>query len=149
LTPQYTLTANYTTTPDPRFLSGDAIPRPEGVTIVPPAEAAFAGPIANEAYKDADPVACYSGQAIDDFSLEFPATSRLVALPQDIAIKTANIEYTSRWSLSGRIVKVHREFRARFDQPLCTGEIRTSVIAALARIREDYKTDIRLKPVHP
>ena len=149
LTPQYTLTANYTTTPDPRFLSGDAIPRPEGVTIVPPAEAAFAGAVANEAYKDADPAACYSGQAIDDFSLEFPATSRLVALPQDAAIKTANIEYTSRWSLSGRIVKVHREFRARFDQPLCTGEIRTSVIAALARIREDYKTDIRLKPVHP
>ena len=148
LTPQYTLTAAYTTTPDPRFLSGDAIPRPEGVTIVPPAEAAFAGPIANEAYKDADPVACYSGQAIDDFSLEFPATSRLALLPQDAAIRTANIQYTSHWSLDGRVVRIHREYRARFDQPLCTGETRTSATAALARIREDYKTDIRLKPAH-
>jgi hypothetical protein len=143
----YELSATYTAAPALRLLSGDAMPRPDNVTTVPPAEQGFAGPIADPRFKDADPVACYSGQATDDLSLEFPASSRLVALPQNASIKTANVEYTSRWTLAGQVVKVHREYRAHFDGPLCSGPMLIAARDALARIRDDYRQDLKLQPV--
>jgi transglutaminase-like putative cysteine protease len=149
LGPQYKLSASYTTAPEMKFLSGDVIPRPENVTTIPPAEASFAGPIANSKWANADPVACYSGQATDDYTLQFPANTLLAALPQDATIRTSNLDYTSRWKLVGRTVSVHREYRARFDAPLCTGETRRSALEALNRIREDYRTPLRLKTVTP
>jgi len=149
LAAQYALSASYTTAPAVRLLAGDAVPRPDNVTTVPPAEAPFVGPIADPRYEGADPVACYGGEASEDLALEFPATSRLVALPKNAAIKTPNIDYTSQWSQAGSTVRVHREYRAHFDRPLCAGETRTSTMEALGRIREDYRQDIRLKPVTP
>jgi len=146
LSPLYTLSASYTTAPAPRLLSGDAVPRPDNVTTVPPAEQGFAGPIADPRFANADPVACYSGTATDDLSLEYPATSRLVTLPRNAAVKTANIDYTSRWSLIGHTVRVHREYRAHFDGPLCGDQTRSLAIEALAHIREDYRQDIKLQP---
>ena len=149
LPPEYQLSATFTTAPEPRFLSGAAIPRPDNVTTIPPAEAAFVGAIADARYANADPVACYGGEATDDFSLQFPAGSKLASLPQDAAIKTANIEYTSHWTFSGHAVRVHREYRARFDGPLCSGQARLDAMDALSRIRDDYRQEIKLRPITP
>lgn len=98
----------------------------------------------NTKLKDTDVTPCYSGKQVEDLSLEFPANRTLTRLPQDADIQTANLHYTSRWSLDGQILAVHREFTSSIDQPLCSGDIRKQTAEALARIRADLVSPISL-----
>ena len=137
--PQYSLSGKFTT-PRPQNING----MPGGMRILGVTGDFLMGPVANTKLKDTDPTPCYSGNMSEDISLEFPASRHLGKVPDDSNVKTANLQFTSHWSLSGQTLTVHREFKSTIDQALCTGEVRKDTAAALARIWQDYTAPIAL-----
>ncbi|HEX5280554.1 MAG TPA: DUF3857 and transglutaminase domain-containing protein [Micropepsaceae bacterium] len=109
----------------------------EGLRLMPVAGDFLMGPLRNGNLRDTDATPCYGGHVTEDLSLEFPATQSLVQLPDDADVKTSHLHYTSRWSVTGHTVSVHREFVSHIDQALCAGDVRKETAAALARIRKD------------
>lgn len=102
------------------------------------------GPMTNTKLKDTDATPCYSGKQVEDLTLEFPASRTVARMPQDMDVKTANLHYTSHWSVDGQTLAVHREFTSNIDQALCTGDVRKETMAAFAQIRSDHATPISL-----
>jgi len=146
LTPQYNYKTNFQFG---RPLQSDAgfVP-PEGLNLVDAYSAALFGPVAESQFANSDSLPCFSGRLVDDYTLEFPADKRLVALPPDGQVLSANIDFRSHWSLNGNVVSVHRELHAHFDTALCTGDVLRDTRAAIVRIRKDYLTRIAIAAPH-
>lgn len=115
-----------------------------GLRLMPATGDLQVGALLNTKIKDADPAPCYSEHTSEDLALEFPSTRYLVRLPQDADVKTANLHYTSRWSVNGHTLSVHREFISNTNQALCSGDLRKQAAAALAGIRQDQAATISL-----
>jgi transglutaminase-like putative cysteine protease len=97
------------------------------------------GPLSQRGLSGGEPTACYSGGVVEELSFAPPPGRRFAALPEDIRVATANLEFTSRWSSDGDRFIQHREFRSRIDQPLCTGNVRKETHNALIQIGEYYR----------
>ena len=78
------------------------------------------------------------------YSLQLPAGKRPASLPADQAIKTANLDYVEHWSLDGQVLQVRHDMTTKFDSPLCSGQTRTDLLAALQKISDSFKTEIAL-----
>jgi transglutaminase-like putative cysteine protease len=139
LAPEYSIGAKFTTPGSLNLRVMEA-----GLRVLNPTGDLLMGPLNNAKLKDTDPTPCYSGHQVEDLTLEFPATKALVKLPQDADVSTANLRFTSHWSVNGQTLSVHREFTSNIAQPLCSGDIRKETVAALARIWDDYTTPISL-----
>jgi transglutaminase-like putative cysteine protease len=146
LTPQYAYSSRYQTT---RGIQTDAgFSLPEGLNLVDAYSSALFGPVADARFIASESVPCFSGSLADDYTLEFPADKKLVSLPQDGVVTTANINYRSHWSLIGNTLSVHRELHAHFDKALCTGTMLRETRAAIIGIQRDYATRIALATAH-
>lgn len=146
LTPQYVYSSRYQFNRGIQTDAGFALP--EGLNLVNAYSAALLGPVADGRYMTSESLPCFSGSLADDYTLEFPADKRLVSLPQDGAVTTANISYRSHWSLIGNTLSVHRELHAHFDKGLCTGNVLRETHAAMIGIQKDYATRIALATAH-
>ncbi|HEX3755478.1 MAG TPA: hypothetical protein VHV26_10430, partial [Rhizomicrobium sp.] len=135
---QYKISATYAP-PGPMepLAAGTKFELGDNLKLLNPLGDIFYGPVMNPKFKAADLVPCYSGHSIDDETLEFPSTRHLDRLPDDANVRTQHITYSSHWSQTPGSVNVHREFEARFEEPLCNAMIRDEVQAALVRIRAD------------
>ena len=129
LTPQYAYSSRYQTTRGIQTDAGFAMP--EGLNLVDAYSSALLGPAVDPRFVTSESVPCFSGSLADDYTLEFPADKRLVSLPQDGVVTTANINYRSHWSLVGNTLSVHRELHAHFDKALCTGNVLRETRAAV------------------
>jgi hypothetical protein len=98
------------------------------------------------ALRDTESTPCFTGRAVEQVTLEIPSGRRIVALPAGARISGAHFDYVSRWSLEGQTLTVQREFTTHVDQPLCSGATRKEAAAALAAIRQDHQTPIRIVP---
>lgn len=146
LTPQYTYSSSYQIG---LLLQGDvAFAPPEGLNLVDAYSPALLGPVADVRYLASDPIPCFNGKLVDDYTLEFPADKRIVSLPQDGQVLSANIDYHSHWSLAGNTLSVHRELHAHFDKALCTGAALHEARAAIIKIQKDYGTRVVLATAH-
>jgi transglutaminase-like putative cysteine protease len=146
LTPQYAYSSRYQTTRGIRTDAGFALP--EGLNLIDAYSAAILGPAADIRFVYSESVPCFSGNLADEYTLEFPADKRLVSLPLDGVVTTANINYRSHWSLIGNTLSVHRELHAHFDKALCTGNMLRETRAAIMAIQRDYGTRIALATAH-
>ena len=117
---------------------------PRGVTFARMESANVAGPVAEKRFRDADPVPCYAVHAVENYSLQLPAGKRPASLPADQAIKTANVDYLAHWSLEGQSLRVQHDLTTKFDSPLCSGQTRTDLLAALQKIADSFKAEITL-----
>jgi len=142
LSPQYSFTSSYQV--------GVVAPNdftfalPEGLNVVDGYSPILLGPVADARFKTASAVPCFSGNMSDDFTLELPMGKRIVALPQDGRVETANLSYSSHWSQAGSTVSVHRELHAHFDKALCTGSVLRDTRDAMVRIHTDYETQVQI-----
>ena len=85
------------------------------------------------------------GRALRDEKRPAEAVASFVeALQVLVAIRQPSFTYTAEWSVKGQVITVRREMVAAFDAPLCSGEIRRSVAAAMAEIRRDQRAKIVL-----
>jgi hypothetical protein len=124
----------------PRLASveaGSAMRLGDDLQLLRPVSSNFYGPVMDQRFRNADPAPCFSGRSIDDETLEFPATRHLAALPRDTGATTQHVSYSAHWSQTPTSVTVHREFEARFDQPVCGAWIRDEVMGVAVQAERD------------
>jgi hypothetical protein len=117
---------------------------PDNLRITPLTSGLFFGPIFNDRYRYADAIPCHSGRGVDDETLEFSASRRLLHLPDDKKISTDHLTYTSRWSSDANKVHVHRELETRFDRVVCTNPVKDEALSVMQSIRNDLAAQIAL-----
>jgi transglutaminase-like putative cysteine protease len=131
----------------------DGIARDEGLALfdnlrlLGPFSGAFFGPLLDNRGGDEAAVPCYNGHAVDDETLQFPATRHLATLPPDSHVSRPHITYVSHWSTDGNSISVHRELNTQFDQMLCSGSAKDDLLVAAGQIRKDAATVLLLPHV--
>jgi hypothetical protein len=102
------------------------------------------GPLGNTTITASDETPCYSGRQIEDIDIEF-AGDHFSGVPSDTHIKTDNIAYDTKWTVSGNTVSMHREFVAKVAEPTCSGKVREAAADALTKIRADYVQQVKIE----
>lgn len=102
------------------------------------------GPFRPGKLKDSEPVPCFNGREAEEISLAVPQGMHFAETPKDLSIKTANISFTARWTVSGDTIAVRREFIGTIDKPFCTADIRKANLDALKQIGDSYDTTLYL-----
>jgi transglutaminase-like putative cysteine protease len=146
LTSQYVYSSRYQFTRGIQTDAGFALP--EGLNLVNAYSSAMIGPVADARFLASEALPCFGGKLVDDYTLTFPPDKRLANLPADGVVTSANLDYRSHWSLNGNTLSVHRELRAHFDKPLCTGDVLRETRAAIIKIQKDYLTRVALATAH-
>jgi tetratricopeptide (TPR) repeat protein/transglutaminase-like putative cysteine protease len=90
---------------------------------------------------------CFSGRAVEDVSLQAPPGRHFQQVPKNMEVKSDNLTFTVRWTLSGDRVSVHREFVSRFDKPFCTAAIRRAALPFLRKIKDSYNATVAFSSV--
>jgi hypothetical protein len=144
LAPEFGVSSHYETPSRPRLVAGQGFTPVSGLRLVSRPGDWLMGSLWQEKLKDTEPTPCFSGNVIEDISIEMPADKHLVRLPTGTEIKTEHLQFNSNWSTDGQIVSVHREFASHIGQPLCDGPVRLETAQALARIREDYRAQVAI-----
>lgn len=135
LHPSYVIRSRIKHEPTPNWLSGGASFRMLRPFVRTPYAGDFLmGPLSQRGLSEDDPMACYTGRITEELSFTPPPGRRFASLPDDAAIATANLEFTSRWSMDGDRVIQKTEFTTRIDQPLCTGNVRKETQKVLLQI---------------
>src|SRR5581483_5978472 len=102
------------------------------------------GPLGNTTITASDETPCYSGHQVEDIDIQF-ASDHVAGVPSDVHIKTDNIAYDTKWTVSGNTVSLHREFVSKVTEPTCSGKVREAAADALAKIRADYAQQIKIE----
>jgi transglutaminase-like putative cysteine protease len=144
LAPSYTITARYDGQPNVPWAIGQGYPMPPGIRVLPFAGDLLAGPMFNRNLPVTEPTPCWSGNAIEDLSIEPPPGKHFAKLPPDTDVTTDNLSFTARWKQTERVVNVHREFKSKMNQALCTDQVRKATADALAKIAAAYPLQISL-----
>ncbi len=102
------------------------------------------GPLGNTTITASDETPCYSGRQVEDIDIEI-AGDHFSDVPSDTHIKTDNIAYDTKWTVSGNTVSMHREFVAKVSEPTCSGKVREATADALTKIRADYVQQVKIE----
>jgi len=145
LAPSYTVTGTFRSTDWKEEAAGSrSFYLPGGMRLLGIPGDGLMGPLAPGKLKDTEPVSCFSGHEAEDISLAPPPGMHFSETPKDVSIRTANIAFTTHWSLSGDTLAVKRDFLATIDQPFCSAEIRKANADALKQISDSYNQTLYL-----
>jgi transglutaminase-like putative cysteine protease len=144
LAPSYSITARYDGQPNVPWAIGQGYPMPPGIRLLPFAGDVLAGPMFNRNLPVTEATPCWSGNAVEELSIEPPPGKHFAKLPPDTDVTTDNLSFTARWKQTERVVSVHREFKSKMNHALCTDELRATTAAALAKIAAAYPLQISL-----
>jgi lipoprotein NlpI len=142
----YTLTSTFNIGPVPDILSGRRFEMPGPLPVTSMPGDFLMGPLFNTKIKDGDPTPCYSGRQEEDVTLTAPKGRRFLTPPPDEDIRTANLVYTTHWSVSQDTLTLHREFTSHIDTALCDGRVRKETAEKLLAIRKSYLYGGALSP---
>ncbi len=143
--PAYTVTGTFKSTNWKEEAAGtSSFHLPGGLRLLGLSGDGLMGPFNPGKLKDSEPVPCFSGREAEELSLTVPAGMHFAETPKDISIKTANISFTARWTVSGDTMTVKREFIGTIDKPYCTAEIRKANADAIKQISDSYDITIYL-----
>ena len=144
LAPSYGITVRYDGQPNVPWAVGQGYPMPPGIRVLPFAGDLLAGPLTNRNLPVSEPTPCWSGTAVEDLSIEPPPGKHFAKLPPDTDVSTDNLSFTARWTQTERVVSVHREFKSKMNQALCTDALRATTAGALTKIAAAYPLQISL-----
>jgi len=144
LVPSYTITTHYDGQPNVPWVVGQGFPMPPGIRVLPFAGDGLVGPLFNRNLPATEPTPCWSGSAVEEFSIEPPPGKHFAKLPPDTDVTTDNLSFTARWKETDRVISVRREFKSKMNQALCTNELRATTAGALAKISAAYPLQISL-----
>jgi Tfp pilus assembly protein PilF len=143
LTPDYTISSTFNEPGWTDNLSGkNSFFMPPGLRLFDKTGDYVMGPFNPGKLAPDEPTVCYSAEQSEDFSLTAPAGYRFDAVPHDVRVETPNLLFIAHWSLTGNMLRVHRDFTSKIDQPLCTGTTRSQSAAALKKISDSYDTNL-------
>lgn len=141
---RYAVDGRFKLDPLPEVLEGDSFAPPLGLLLLIRPGDFFIGALNRPTLPLDEPTPCFSGRQTEVLRLEVPEGRQPVRLPKDRAIRASAFTYTAKWSLNGQVITVRRELVAAFDAPLCSGEMRREVAAAMTEIRRDQRAKIVL-----
>lgn len=139
----YSVTGSFTAPHWTDQLAGARVfPIPGGMRLLGLSGDGLMGSFADADSKMEIEIPCYSGDAAEDLSLEAPPGKHFARVPDDVHVKTANIQFDAHWSLTNDILSVHRHFISSIAQPFCTADIRDANADALKTVADSYNEDI-------
>lgn len=141
----YNVSGTFTPAKDPALLDGQSFTLWTGARPMDRPGDTLLGPLFVKSLPDTETTFCYPGQQSETLSLTMPPGRTVEKLPRDLTIDTPLLRFTSHWSLEGQTVKVERIALSRLPGPLCDGETRKSLAAAMQRIRDDYNRRVEIK----
>jgi tetratricopeptide (TPR) repeat protein len=145
LTPAYSITGTFSAKGLSDWLDhGEKRGLPKGLRLGRQVGDGMMGPYDPGDLTENDPTACFSGHETEDIALTLPAGTKVTGLPDDFKIETAAITFTAHWSFKDGVVTLHREFRSKTSQALCTGALRKDIAATLKKIADGYDKGLRL-----
>ncbi len=142
--PRYVVDGRFKLDPLPEILEGDSFAPPLGLLILIRPGDFYLGPLNRPTLPVSEPTPCFSGRQTEILRIEVPEGRQPVRLPKDRTIRNNAFTYTTNWSVKGQVITVKRELVSAFDAPLCSGETRRAVAAAMTEIRRDQRTKIVL-----
>jgi lipoprotein NlpI len=139
LAPSYTMTATFSIGPVPDLMEGRRFEMPTPLPVASTPGDFLMGPLFNTKIKDTDPTPCFSGREQEDITVTAPKGHRFQVAPPDTTIKTANLTFIARWTMSGDdTLSLHREFTSHVDTALCSGEVRKETAKQILEIRKSF-----------
>jgi len=140
----YRFRSHFVTNPRADLIGGNSFYLPWATGIGWRPGEVLLGNLDNVDLDEHEPTPCFSGQEIQETTLELPEGKHVRELPQNTDITYKSATYKSVWSQTGRTVTVRREFSTSVDSPICLGELRYFASKALNRIRGDYLSAIAI-----
>ncbi len=144
LAESYTITAHFDAQPNFPFTTGQGFPMPPGIRILPFAGDGLVGPLFARNLPASESTPCWSGAQVEDLSIEPPPGKHFAKLPTDTNVTTDNLSFTAHWTQTDRVINVHREFRSKMSQAVCTAAVRQATADALPKIAAAYPLQISL-----
>jgi hypothetical protein len=117
---------------------------PPGLRMIGRVGERYMGPFYANAVEESLDIPCHNVAQREEFTFYPPPGAAVTKWPADAEIKTADIDFTSRWSREGRSITVVREFKSSVTEPQCTGETRARVAEAIRAISKDYAQTITI-----
>jgi lipoprotein NlpI len=146
LSPEYQLTGSFSIGPIEGLAEGRRFV-PESLLALSNQPGDFLmGSLGDEKSNETDPTPCFSGHQDQDIVITAPAGRNFLPPPNDSAVRTANLEFSTHWSVSGDTLKLHRSFTSHVDTALCAGQVRKDTVAAFAQIRREYLQGAAVAP---
>ncbi|HKD23306.1 MAG TPA: DUF3857 domain-containing protein [Rhizomicrobium sp.] len=142
----YALTSTFNMGPVPDILSGRRFEMPGPLPVTSMPGDFLMGPLFNTKIKDSDPTPCYSGHEEEDVTLTAPKGRHFLTAPPDEDIRTANLTYTTHWTVTQDTMTLHRDFASHVDAALCEGPMRKETAEKLLAIRKSYLYGGALSP---
>jgi transglutaminase-like putative cysteine protease len=117
---------------------------PDGLHLLGMTSPILLGAIADDKYKSATSVPCFSGHVVEDYTLEAPPGMKAGSLPVDGRVKSEHFDFSSRWTSTAHGITVHREITVNFNDAICTGDVLQEARSTIARIRTDLNASVTL-----
>lgn len=145
--PSYTVNGDFTIPGWGEWLTGNKVSfMPIGLRVLGVAGDGPMGTMASLQSGVLEPTPCFSVHQVEDVSMEIPVGTKFASVPKDFDLKTENIEFSAKWTVTGNTVSVHRDFRSTITQPLCVGNMRLQAAKALIQIANSYVLPIHIVP---
>jgi tetratricopeptide (TPR) repeat protein/transglutaminase-like putative cysteine protease len=124
-----------------RFAESGGSYLPGGIRLLEPAGVGVMGDTPSDGKVEGD-ARCFSTHAVEDISLQAPPGRHFQEAPRNVEVKSDNLAFSTRWTLEGDRISVHREFTSHFDKPFCTAAMRKANLPALRKISDSYDAAI-------
>jgi transglutaminase-like putative cysteine protease/lipoprotein NlpI len=147
IAPTYSLGSNWAFGPFPDVLRGKRFAMPEGVGVLGAPGDFLMGSLGNTKPVDGEPIACYSGHAEEDISVDAPPGYQFLSPPLDAAVRSTHIAFKTHWSITGSTLHLHRDFTSTITTPLCVGAVRLEAANTLSAIRDTYLYGAAMAPI--
>jgi transglutaminase-like putative cysteine protease len=85
---------------------------------------------------------CSSGHSVETYEITLPASMRVVALPDAVAINTALLGYEASYAQDGRQLTVRREVTDRTPPGLCSAEVSRAFRDASQVVLKDLRQQL-------
>jgi transglutaminase-like putative cysteine protease len=140
-TDSYNVVASYNTPGAVHSLvEGTNVGLQDNLRPLSPFSTVFFGSLISDRVADIPAGSCFNGHAVDEETLQFPVTRKLVKLPVDTKLNSSHINYFSHWTSDTGSITVHRDLTTHFEQNFCTGPARVEMTALADRLRDDLST---------
>lgn len=143
--PSYTVAGTFKPDTEPALLDGQSFTLWTGARPLERPGDTLLGPVFQKTLADTEPTFCYPGRQSETLSVTLPEGREIEKLPRELAIDNDVLSFTSHWTIAGRVVTVRREAVSKVPGPVCEGETRKTLAAAMQRIRDDYNRRIEIK----
>ncbi|MEH6417183.1 DUF3857 domain-containing protein [Pseudomonas sp. CGJS7] len=124
-----------------------AIPMPGafplgGMFVNPLSVAALVGSGGGPVRKDEGEGLCIGGRSEETYRIEFPATVKVLAKPQDLKLESNGSRYEATYRLEGNVLHAHRVIEDVSTGPVCSGDYNRAYSEFARKVLPNLKAQV-------